>query len=140
MSKSVYDKFATDKKAEQEGITLDYGDGLKIRIARAGGSNTKFEKLVQSRLKKYERQRQLDLLEIETLRPILREVYAESVVLGWEGVTNREGEVLPFNKENAVKLFEDLPDLFEDIVVQAQKAVLFRQNILEAEAGNSATS
>lgn len=67
-------------------------------------------------------------------------MYAESVVLGWEGVTNREGEVLTFNKENAVKLFEDLPDLFEDIVVQAQKAVLFRQNILEAEAGNSATS
>lgn len=140
MSKNIYDKFATDKKAEQEGITLDYGDGLKIRIARAGGSNTKFEKLVQARLKKYERQRQLDLLEVETLRPILREVYAEAVVLGWEGVTNREGETLPFNKENAVKLFEDLPDLFEDIVVQAQKAVLFRQNILEAEAGNSATS
>ena len=140
MSKSIYDKFATDKKAEQEGITLDYGDGLKIKIARAGGSNVKYEKLVQARLKKYERQRQLDLLEIDTLRPILREVYAEAVVLGWEGVTDREGNPLPFNKANAVKLFEDLPDLFEDIVVQAQKAALFRQHILEAEAGNSATS
>jgi len=140
MSKSIYDKFATDKKAEQEGIILDYGDGLKIRIARAGGSNIKYEKLVQAKLRKYERQRQLDLLDIDTLRPILREVYAEAVVLGWEGVTDRDGNEIPFTKANAIKLFEDLPDLFEDIVVQAQKAALFRQNILEAEAGNSATS
>lgn len=140
MSSNTYGKFATNKTAEQEGITLDYGDGMKIKVARAGGSNTKYEKLVQSRLKKYERQRQLDLLEIDTLRPILREVYAEAVVLGWEGVTDRDGNHLPFTKENAVKLFTDLPDLFEDIVVQAQKAALFRENILASEAGNSATS
>lgn len=134
--KSIYDKFATDKKAEQEGITLDYGDGMEIRIARAGGSNTKFESLIQSKLRKYERLRQNDLLEIAVLRPIMREIYAEAIVLGWSGVTDREGNTLPFNKENAIQLFTDLPDLFEDIVVQSQRAALFRQTVLEAEAGN----
>lgn len=136
MSKSIYEKFATDKKAEQEGITLDYGDGMEIRIARAGGSNTKFESLIQSKLRKYERLRQNDLLEIAVLRPIMREIYAEAIVLGWSGVTDRDGNTLPFNKENAVQLFTDLPDLFEDIVVQSQRAALFRQTVLETEAGN----
>lgn len=136
MSKSIYEKFATDKKAEQEGITLDYGDGMEIRIARAGGSNTKFESLIQSKLRKYERLRQNDLLEIAVLRPIMREIYAEAIVLGWSGVTDRDGNNLPFNKENAIQLFTDLPDLFEDIVVQSQRAALFRQTVLETEAGN----
>jgi len=136
MRKNIYEKFATDGKAEQDGIILDYGDGMEIRIARAGGSNTKFEKLVQKKLRPYDRQRQLDILETAVLRPVMREVYAEAVVLGWSGVTTREGEPLPFTKENAIKLFTDLPDLFDDIVVQSQKASLFRQNVLEAEAGN----
>lgn len=134
--KSIYDKFATDQKAEKEGIVLDYGDGMEIRIARAGGSNTKFESLVQSKLRKYESLRKHDLLEIAVLRPIMREIYAEAVVLGWKGVTDKDGNDLPFNKENAIQLFTDLPDLFEDIVVQSQRAALFRQNVLEDEAGN----
>ena len=49
MSKSIYEKFGTNKDAEQGGITLDYGDGLTIKIARAGGSNIKFEKAAQAK-------------------------------------------------------------------------------------------
>lgn len=132
----IYGKFATDQSAEQEGITLDYGDGVTIKVARAGGSNVKFEKLVQAKLRKYERLRQNDLLEIAVLRPVLREIYAEAVVLGWDGITDKDGNAMPFNKENAIKLFTDLPDLFDDVVVQSQKAALFRQNVLDDEAGN----
>lgn len=136
MNKNIYDKFATDNKAEQEGIVLDYGDGLEIRIARAGGSNLKFEKLVQARMRKFERLRQNDLLELSVLRPVMREIYAEAVVLGWSGVTDRAGNPMPFSRENCIKLFTDLPDLFEDVILQSQKAALFRATVLEAEAGN----
>ena len=46
---------------------------------------------------------------------VLREVFAETVVLGWNGVTGRDGEQIPYSRENVKKLFEDLPDLFADI-------------------------
>jgi hypothetical protein len=136
MSKSIYEKFATDKKAEQEGIMLDYGDGLEIRIARAGGSNIKFEKVVQQKFKKYDRLLKNDLLETEQMREVMREVLAETVVLGWNGVTDKEGNPLTFNKENCIQLFKNLPDLFEDVLEQSRKSALFKQTLLEAEAGN----
>ncbi len=136
MSKSIYDKFATDKNAEQQGVTLDYGDGLEIKIARAGGSNVRFEKAVQARMRKYELQSKHGLLEPEQMRTIFREVLAETVVLGWSGVTDREGNTLPFTKENCVKLFTDLPDLMEDVLEQSRKSALFKQSVLEDESGN----
>lgn len=136
MSKSIYEKFGTNKKAEQEGITLDYGDGLTVKIARAGGSNVRFEKAVQQRMRKFGLQAKHDLLEPEQMRTIFREVLAETVVLGWTGVTDRDGNELPFNKDNCVKVFTDLPDLFDDVLEQSRKASLFKETILEAEAKN----
>lgn len=134
--KNIYDKFGTDRKLEQEGITLDYGDGLELRIARAGGSNTKFEKAVQAKMRKFGLQAKHDLLDPDQMREVMREVLAETVVLGWNGVTNREGEALPFNRDNCIQLFKDLPDLFEDVLEQSRKAALFKTTVLEAEAGN----
>lgn len=134
--KTIYDKFGTDKKAEQEGIILDYGDGMEIRIARAGGSNVKFEKSVQQKMRKYGLQAKHDLLEPEQQREIFREVLAETVVLGWKGVTDRDGNDLPYSKDNCIQLFKDLPDLFDDVLEQSRKSSLFKQNLLEVEAGN----
>lgn len=136
MSKSIYEKFATDKGMEQQGITLDYGDGLEIKIARAGGSNVKFEKAAQVKMRKYGLQAKHDLLEPEQMREVMREVLAETVVLGWTGVTDREGKPLAFNRENCIQLFKDLPDLFEDVLEQSRKSSLFKQTVLEAEAKN----
>lgn len=136
MSKSIYDKFKTNKKAEQEGITLDYGDGQTIKIARAGGSNVRFEKAVQAKMRKFGLQAKHDLLDPDQMRSIFREVVAETVVLGWTGFTDEQGDELPFSRENAIKVFTDLPDLFDDVLEQSRKAALFKENILEGEAKN----
>ena len=136
MSKGIYDKFKTNKAAEQEGIILDYGDGQTIKIARAGGSNIRFEKAAQAKMRKFSLQAKHDLLEPVQMRTIFREVLAETVVLGWTGFTDEEGKPLSFSKENVVKVFTDLPDLFDDVLEQSRKASLFKENILEDEAKN----
>lgn len=136
MSKSIYEKFKTNRKAEQEGIILDYGDGQTIRIARAGGSNIRFEKSVQQKMRKFGLQAKHELLEPEQMRSIFREVVAETVILEWTGFTDEEGNNLPLTRENAIKVFTDLPDLFDDILEQSRKASLFKDSILENEAKN----
>jgi len=133
---NTYKKFQTNKEAEQKGVVLDYGDGMCIRIARAGGSNIKFEKAVQSKMRKYELQSKHGLLEPEQMRTIFREVLAETVVLGWEGVTDENGASMTFTKDNAIKLFTDLPDLMDDVLEQSRKVALFRSQIQEEESGN----
>jgi len=136
MKSSIYEKFGTDKNLEREGVVLDYGDGLEIRIARAGGSNSKFEKSTQQKMRKFSQQLKHDLLEPEQMREVMREVLAETVVLSWKGVTDRAGKELPFNVANCIQLFKDLPDLFDDVLEQSRKANLFKQSVLEDEAGN----
>lgn len=138
---SLYKQFKTDNTLERNGIVLEYGnnaDGnpISIRIARAGGANSQYTRLMEARVKPYRRQIQNETIEKTMVEKMLREVYAETIVLGWENVTDETGEELPFTVQNCIKLFEDLPDLFQDIQDQSQRAALFREEVLETDSKN----
>lgn len=131
----VYDMFSTDTSLETEGIDIDYGE-FSIKIARAGGANKRYVKVLEAKSKPYRRAIDTDTIDSEIVQRILRETYATTVVLGWKGITDSEGKAIKFSKESCVKLFEDLPDLFIDIQQQASKMALFRKEILEADSKN----
>ena len=133
---SLYSKFATDPSVENQGIFLDYGDGCKIRIRRAGGANKEYIKAIERLSRTHRFQIQTGRLSIDESRQIMAEVYANTIVLGWEGVKGPNGEEILFSKENCLKLFTDLPDLFADVQAQADNAAFFRVNIDEADAKN----
>lgn len=143
---SLYDTFRTDPELEQKGVVIDYGD-FRVTVARAGGANRRYAKVLETMMKPYRRAMELGVMKEEKAREVLGEVYASAIVLNWEtkrsglwvqGIESKNGdEILPFTKENVAKVFQDLPDLFSDIRSQADKAQLFRQVALEQEAGNS---
>jgi hypothetical protein len=133
---SPYSLFETNKDAESgSGITLQY-PGFSITIHRAGGSNKKFAQVLSNKMKPYRQQFERGMLDDETSARILLESYAEAVVVGWKDVKDRNGKNLPFTKENVVKLFADLPDLFTDIKTQAENAALFREQAEKADEKN----
>jgi hypothetical protein len=146
---SMYQQFQTDTQAERKGIVLDYGD-FRVTIARAGGANKRFQKTLEARTRHLKRLIQTDNLDNEQAEPIVREVYADTVVLDWElqqpdgswtqGIEGPEGEVLPVTKENILATFNNLPDLFADIKEQALKASLFRVALKEQAAKNSSSA
>lgn len=138
---SLYTQFKTDGALEKEGILLEYGvtdDGkpITIRIARAGGANKQYERRMEAEVKPYRRMIQNETIENAVIQRILKKVYAETIVLGWENVQGQDGKPMAFNVENCIQLFEDLPDLFRDIQEQSQRAALFRAEIREADAKN----
>ena len=138
---SLYKNFKTDESIEQSGVILEYGvtddnRPIRIRIARAGGGNARFAKLLEQKLKPHRRQIQNESLDESVASSILREVYAETVILGWENVQDKDGKDLPFNKENCLQLLTDLPELFSDIREQSTKVALFRADIRELTAKN----
>jgi hypothetical protein len=132
---SVYSAFKTDKTLEEAGIWLNYGD-FKIKIARAGGGNKRFENSCKNRLKGYERALQIGALSNDKANELMQEIYAESVILDWEGVEDEQGNQLEFNKANVVKVLKDLPELFKDIEENSKKIALFRQDVLEKDSKN----
>ena len=141
----MYDQFGTDKDMEKNGITIDYGD-FRVRIARAGGSNQKYARVVEQLTKPYRRAIQTETLSNDISMELLHRAYARAVILNWEtkvdeefqpGIENPDGgELLTVTEENLVRIFQDLPDLFADIRSQAEKAGLFRKEIQEQDAGN----
>lgn len=138
---SLYKNFATDQNVERNGVVLQYGynskkEPIEIRVARAGGSNIQFAKRLEHELRPYKRMIANETMDPKQAEKILISVYADTVVLGWSGVEDREGNAMEFTKDNVVKLFTDLPDLFADVQKQSQNAALYRADIREDEAGN----
>jgi len=132
---NIYEQFETDKDVEKDGLTIDYGN-FSFRIARAGGSNVKYNKILNLLTKPHRRSMEVGVMDDEVAKKIMREVYAKTVVLGWDKVTDRDGKEIKFSWQNCVKLFNDLPDLFADIQSQAVQSALFKKIIKEEDLGN----
>ena len=143
---SMYDHFKTDPELEKAGVWIDYSDEYRIRLARAGGANKAFQKQLERASRKYRRLLATDNMPPETVKKLMRETFAKTVVLDWEtkvgdemvkGIENPEGgDLLPVNYDNILATFEILPDLFEDLQSQAQSIANFRAAIREEAAGN----
>jgi hypothetical protein len=138
---SLYNNFKTDESLEKTGIVLEYGENsegkiIGIRIARAGGSNKLYASRLEALTKGYRTQIESGAIEKSTVDRIMRQVYADTVVLGWENVEDKDGKPLEFNKDNVIQLFTDLPDLFDDVRSQATKWSLFRKVEQERDAKN----
>lgn len=146
-------QFATDVSLETKGIVIDYGND-RIKIARAGGANKKFERLLEAKTKHLRRAIAVGAIGNEQSMAIMRECYAEAVVLDWEtntgtlaepkwerGIDPKDAgekgkELLPCTPANYKKVFLHLPDLFIDLQQQAQAGASYRTEINEGSAGN----
>lgn len=136
MGRSIYSVFANDTSREQQGVTINLGETGSIQVARAGGSNVRFEKRLAELTKDHRRAIQNGLMDEKQAKQILAQVFAETVVIGWSNLTDQAGQPLPFTVDNAKKLLVDLPDLFTLIQQTAQDQTLFRQELLEGDAKN----
>lgn len=141
--------FKTDEKVEQQGVWLDYGE-TRIRIARAGGANKKFAKVLDKKTKPYRRALASGTMDNDRADTLLRETYAEAVILDWQTKVNGEwkpgidpedanlpaGDLLPVNSDNVLLALTALAELYRDIQSQAQSIALFRAELDEAASGN----
>lgn len=137
---SIYKKFATDSTLEADkGVTIDYGD-FKFTLRRAGGANKEYSKVFNDKYKPYRKMAEAGNLTDEIATRILVETYAETVIVGWDGITDEKGKKLPFNRENVIKVMTDLPELFNLVIEEATRLANFRKEEIESEAKNSVKS
>lgn len=137
----LYNQFGTNKTLEKEGVWLEYGqtpDGkpVRIKVARAGGQNLAYQKQMEKATRPHKKALQTGTLDNAVAEKLFREVYADSVIVGWENITDADGKPLVFSRENVVKVMEDLPDLFADIREAAANMSIFRDEERKADLGN----
>lgn len=130
---SVYDLYETNAEAESSGAWIDLGPS-RFKMARTGGANENFMKVASKRLKPF--QASLENLPKKVSDDLAIGIFVDTILLDWENVTTRAGEVIPFTKEAAKKLLTELPNLFAALQVEANKMGNFTQANLDAAAKN----
>lgn len=152
----LYKTFEMDADLEREGISVNYGS-VKFQIARAGGRNKAFKETFQAKAKRHRTQLENDTMSDDMADRIMAESYAEAVILGWWSrkedahgeavlvkgeeqwtpeIENAEGKMVKYSIDECVRLFLDLPDLFQSIQSYATKAGNYRREEEEADEGN----
>lgn len=142
---SLYSAFETDPNVERQGVNLDFGT-FRVRVARAGGANKRFLKLMDQKTKAYKQAIKYDQLEESIAEEVMLEVYADAVILGWEtkvegewksGIEARDGSLVPYSAKNVKETLKALPELFSQIQQEASRHTNFRYIQQEADAKNS---
>ncbi len=142
--------FKTDKRAEAEGVELIVGINefnkrpMKITISRMSKSNKRYTKELERVTKPHQSAINNESLDNDFAQTMLQEVFVDTILLGWDNVPkfdltgvepDKEVE-LTFNRTNALALFEELPDLYDDWEDRAKKASAFREQANSDTSGN----
>ena len=124
--------YVTDKSLESEdGVWVVFPEGRKFRILRAGGSNSKYSRAMQQKLKPHRRQIDNGTLDNAVAEDLLMDVYVRHIIKDWEGIHDAEGKTIPYSPEVAKEFFEAVPDLFDDIQRLAQAMQTFQASQIE---------
>ena len=126
---------AADVRLEAEGVWIDYKDGARLKIARAG--NPEFSRASDRERAPFRKQLKRDSLKSIQQKKILCAVYAKSVLLDWEGIGDMDGKAVKYTPEIGEQaLFHDY-DLREFVLEQSENEGLFREERLESAGKKS---
>lgn len=141
----LYQTFKTNKNHEADGVWLEYGENsrkepVRIKIARSGGRNEDFTKALEHSTSPYRKAISSGAMDKKLAEKIYTEVFLVHCVKSWEGVEDENGNPLPFTVENVRRVLTDLPDLYADLREQSSNLALFREELREADLGNSGSA
>lgn len=134
---NLYARYETDTVAEAEGVNIDFGDGVSVRVR-----STDSVKVRESQNRLTKKHRQAIIANGGLLPPALAdsievEILSTAIVIDWKGVSDRDGKELPFTPANARVVFADLREFRKEVYQMASSAETFRKAAFEAVKGNS---
>lgn len=139
---NLWDEYETNPDAEVNGVWItDFRPGIDIKLAKLG--NKEHTKFVENLRKPYAKlircggtipEEKADEIGIKSL--------AKTILLDWKGVTDKEGNDLPYSVENAEMLLTKMPLVKERITVLAfdKDNILFNAKALEEEGKKSSNA
>lgn len=146
---SLSAQFKTDETKESNGVPIrlapnDDGSVPTFYVSRMGKTNKDYMKALERAIRPVQTRIDRKTLPREESEAILLDVFVKHVLKNWENVEladvtgNADDKgFAPYNPANAKKLFDRLPDLYDDLTQQANEAANFRDAELEDSAKNS---
>jgi hypothetical protein len=134
---SLYDAYSTDKQSVEDGIWVEVQPGVRFKVRSE--QSVKVREWAARRAKG---QRQLIVAGGGILPPHLQDKNevdqcAQATVVDWEGVSDRQGNPVPFSKEACTELVTELPALRRDLLYLARTDETFRPEEVTAALGKT---
>jgi hypothetical protein len=131
------DRYKTNRKVEEEGQWVDFGDGIEVKLRRLNSDHSKetrrkLEKPYQSM---YRNRDMPDALQEELMIKQL----SQSIVVDWKGVPDPadDEKMIPCTQENVAKVMTQVRDFRDDVVQASMTAATFQDADREVVEGNS---
>jgi len=108
--------YATDKNLETEGKWFEITEDVSFKMKRMGGANAhKLAEIRAIHFKPYARQIAKNTLDKKLQEKLFIRVFVDGCMVDWKGLCDDVGEI-EYSKQNAMDLFTETPDLFDDVV------------------------
>lgn len=138
--KNLWAQYETNLSFEKEGVDFVVSDTESFRVKRYGGSNASKIAEANARFSKpYIALIKSKNMSQNDIVKIMAQVFVSCSVVDWKGITDKEGNPLEFNFENAVNLLCTLPDLLNSLMSYAENPENFKDEKQgdNEELGNS---
>lgn len=133
---NVYQEYETDRSAEEDGAWVELRAGVKVKIRSETSSIVRD---YATKLAKTQR----NILKANgwVLPPKMSDrndvlMCKNAIVTDWDGVSDREGNPLPFSPDNVERVMTDLPGFRNDILFVAKTDETYK-SVKEDMLGNS---
>lgn len=149
MTFNLYKTLSSDESLEREGVWIyPYGpkeEGFPgFKVARAGGANTEYDKMLTKGLRPYQRllsaavknPEGMDTKTVELVKRATQKAFVATCMLDWSDLKDKNEKAVAFSKEAADTLFNDLPAVYQDLMDAAQNIATFQREENKVEAGN----
>lgn len=121
--------YVSDTDLEKEGVWVEAG-GRRFKIRRAGGANTEYQRVAQTKLKPYKRQLDRGTLDPAKTTELMRELYVQTIITGWEDVT-AHGQPVEFNAANVRAFLVAFPEVLSELMDYAGEMATFQEREIE---------
>lgn len=128
--KTNLDKFyKTNPELEQNGVDFAIDDKVSFKIRRFNSQNPRVKAAMAAYYKPFSRQIEMGTLPQEKGDEITMKLFIDVCLAGWTGVEDDAGKPIEFTKENALKLFKSLPDLFSTLWGYANSFESYKEDL-----------
>lgn len=125
--------FKTSSDLEKNGVWFDINDSTGFLIRPFKGTNPRIKAAMAKYYKPYARQIENDALGLEKQREINVNLFMDICLVDWKGV-EIDGKAVTFTRETGLKLFTELPELFDNLWKHAQDFKNYREDLGNSSA------
>lgn len=131
---NLFRKYETDEKKETEGVEITI-DGAVFICRRAGGGNRRYRAAIGLAAAAPDFQERINSKDQTTAITAEDEItmaaFADSVVIGWREVLDRDDQPWEFTKENFLDLMKACPDVWLQLRMAARDLENFRVGLAQ---------